>query len=244
MVVKNQIKFVKSLQQKKYRNQSRLFVAEGVKLVKELLHAGMIADSVYSTEEEILNDLDIDSIRVSDAELKKMSGLKTPNKILGVFRFQENRPLDFSDWILALDDIQDPGNLGTIIRLCDWFGIKHLLCSSNTVDCYNPKTLQATMGSIARVNVVYGSITDIAKESGLPIYGAFMDGEDVYHKDFPATGILLMGNEAHGISDVLEQQSYCRISIPQYGKSEIESLNVATATAILLSEIRRPSTQK
>ena len=188
--------------------------------------------------------LDIDSQMVSEAELKKMSGLKTPNKILGVFRFQENRPLDFSDWILALDDIQDPGNLGTIIRLCDWFGIKHLLCSNNTVDCYNPKTLQATMGSIARINVVYGSITDVVEECGLPIYGAFMDGEVVYQKDFPATGILLMGNEAHGISDVLERQLSGKISIPQYGKSEIESLNVATATAILLNELRRPSTQR
>ena len=244
MVVKNQIKFVKSLQQKKYRNQSRMFVAEGVKLVKELLHAGMKADSIYCTEEEIIKDFDIDSEKVTDAELKKMSGLKTPNKILGVFRFQENRPLDFSDWVLALDDIQDPGNLGTIIRLCDWFGIKHLLCSNNTVDCYNPKTLQATMGSIARVNVVYGSITNVVKESKLPLYGAFMDGEIVYHKDFPSSGILLMGNEAHGISDSLEREMSGRISIPQYGKSEIESLNVATATAILLSELRRPSTQR
>ena len=244
MVVKSQIKFVKSLQQKKYRNQSGLFVAEGVKLVKELLQGGLIADSVYCTEEDILKDLNIESQRVSDAELKKMSGLKTPNKILGVFKFQESKPLNYSDWILALDDIQDPGNLGTIIRLCDWFGIKHLVCSNNTVDCYNPKTLQATMGSIARVNVFYGSISNVVQESKLPLYGAYMDGENVYDKMFPTSGILLMGNEAHGISKTLQEKITARIGIPQYGKSEIESLNVATATAIMLSELRRVSTQK
>ena len=244
MVVKNQIKFVKSLQQKKYRNQYKLFVAEGVKLVKELLNAGLIADSIYCTDAEVFKDLNIDYQEVSESELKKMSGLITPNKVLGVFRFKEVRDLDFTEWILALDDIQDPGNLGTIIRLCDWFGIKHLLCSTNTVDCYNPKTLQATMGSIARVNVVYGSIAQAVNESALPFYGAFMDGENVYNIDFPSAGILLMGNEAHGISQELQGELTARIAIPQFGKSEIESLNVATATAILLNELRRSSIQK
>ena len=244
MVVKNQIKFVKSLQQKKYRNQFKLFVAEGIKLVKELIQAGLIVDSVYTTDADVLKDFDIGFQEVTESELKKMSGLKTPNKVIGVFRFQEIRDLDYSDWILALDDIQDPGNLGTIIRLCDWFGIKHVLCSTQTADCYNPKTLQATMGSIARVNVVYGSIAKVVNDSGMPVYGAFMDGENVFDKDFPSSGILLMGNEAHGISVDLQSELQARITIPQFGKSDIESLNVATATAILLSELRRPSIQK
>ena len=244
MVVKNQIKFVKGLQQKKYRNSSGLFVAEGVKLVRELIHAGMNADSVYCTDENVMEGLDIEFEKVSDNQLKRMSGLKTPNQLLGVFEFREIQPLDYTGWILALDNIQDPGNLGTIIRLCDWFGIKHLLCSPATVDCYNPKTLQATMGSIARVNIVYDPILKVVEESGLPLYGAFMDGDNVYDAELPSAGILLMGNESHGISEGLEKEASARLSIPQYGNSEIESLNVATATAILLSELRRSSIQK
>ena len=244
MVVKNQIKFVKGLQQKKYRNSSGLFVAEGVKLVRELIQAGLNVHSVYCTDESVLEGLKINFEKVSDNQLQRMSGLKTPNQVLGVFKFKDPQPLDYTEWILALDNIQDPGNLGTIIRLCDWFGIKHLLCSPATVDCYNPKTLQATMGSIARVNIVYDPILEVVEESGLPLYGAFMDGDNVYDTELPSAGILLMGNESHGISEGLKKEVNARLSIPQYGNSEIESLNVATATAILLSELRRSSIQK
>ena len=159
MVVKNQIKFIKSLQQKKYRNQHGLFVAEGIKLVNELLSCGMLPVWVYATQSEPLAVRDIKIQNVTDTVLNRMSGLKSPNKVLAVFEIPSAKPLDFTDWILALDDLKDPGNLGTIIRLCDWFGIRHLLCSPQTVDCYNPKTLQATMGSIARVNLVYGPLT-------------------------------------------------------------------------------------
>ena len=244
MVVKNQIKFIKSLHQKKYRNQHGLFVAEGVKLVEELLHSAISLKELYATEEYISDNPKIPALKISNAELGRMSGLKTPNKLLGIFEIPDPKPLDYSDWILALDHVQDPGNLGTIIRLCDWFGIKHLLCSEDSADCYNPKTLQSTMGSIARVNVVYGPILQLSQKSKLPLVGATLEGESVYELDLPNSGILVMGNESRGISEVIRQSLDSAISIPPYGDSKAESLNVATATAVILSELRRRTTQK
>ncbi len=241
MVVKSQIKFIKSLQQKKYRLQNRLFVVEGVKTVSELLDSTLKPYKVYVTDASIFKD-DFKEVEVvSEADLKKMSGLSTPNKALGVFHYPEPKTIDYSGWVVALDDVRDPGNLGTIIRLCDWFGITDLICSSQTVDCYNPKTLQATMGSISRVNIVYQDLQAILAESGATAFGTFMDGEAVYGKRLPSYGILVMGNEANGISSEIENMVQQRISIPQFGPKTAESLNVATATAILLSEIRRSS---
>ena len=239
MVVKSQIKFIKNLQQKKYRTQNKLFVVEGIKTVRELLNSSLKVYKVYVTDSTVL-ELEGDFVEViSDGELKKMSGLSTPNKVLGVFHIPVPGPLDFSDWVIALDDVRDPGNLGTIIRLCDWFGVKTLLCSSNSVDSYNPKVLQATMGSISRVNIVYGDLPRILSNSEVPVYGAFMDGTEVYQEKFPKKGILVMGNEANGVSEAIEALIGKKISIPQFGPKTTESLNVATATAILLNEIRR-----
>ena len=239
MVVKSQIKFIKNLQQKKYRTQNKLFVVEGIKTVRELLNSSLKVYKVYVTDSTVL-ELEGDFVEViSDGELKKMSGLSTPNKVLGVFHIPVPGPLDFSDWVIALDDVRDPGNLGTIIRLCDWFGVKTLLCSSNSVDSYNPKVLQATMGSISRVNIVYGDLQRILSNSEVPVYGAFMDGTEVYKEKFPKKGILVMGNEANGVSEAIEALIGKKISIPQFGPKTTESLNVATATAILLNEIRR-----
>lgn len=244
MVVKSQIKFVRSLQQKKYRKQHGLFVAEGVKLVIDLLNSGLRSRNLYCTDANITESIGVSCELISESELGKMSGLKTPNKMLGVFEIPEEVPLKDEGWILALDDVQDPGNLGTIIRLCDWFGIGQLLCSPRTVDCYNPKTLQATMGSIARVNIIYSTLEEVIQQTDLPVYGTFMKGHSVYEQSFGTGGIILMGNEAHGISENIEQLITNKISIPAYGNSDIESLNVAMATAILLSEVRRPSIQK
>ena len=239
MVVKSQIKFIKNLQQKKYRTQNKLFVVEGIKTVRELLNSSLKVYKIYVTDSTVL-EFKGDFVEViSEGELKKMSGLSTPNKVLGVFHFPVPEPLDFSDWIIALDDVRDPGNMGTIIRLCDWFGIKSLLCSSNSVDCYNPKVLQATMGSITRVNIVYGDLKRIFSNSEVAVYGAFMDGVEVYKEKFPKRGILVMGNEANGVSEAIEALVEKKISIPQCGPKTTESLNVATATAILLNEIRR-----
>ncbi|MBT8204306.1 MAG: RNA methyltransferase, partial [Eudoraea sp.] len=159
--------------------------------------------------------------------------------VLGVFEIPKPVEVEFSDWVLALDSIRDPGNLGTIIRLCDWFGIAHLLCSPDTVDAYNPKVLQATMGSIARVNLVYTDLSVILKSAPVPVYGAFMDGDSVYETKLPKNGILVLGNEARGISKDLSAVIGQKLGIPQYGQPTAESLNVATATGILLNEIRR-----
>lgn len=239
MVSKNQIKLVKSLHQKKYRNLHNLFVAEGIKVVRELVNSDFKVNTIFSSDAEInLGTTDIIE-HVSEAELKKMSALTAPNKIIGVFEIPKTKKPNFEGWVVVLDDIRDPGNLGTIIRLCDWFGIEHLVCSSNTVDCYNPKTLQATMGSISRVNIGYTDLQTFLKNAPVTVFGAFMEGDVVYGATVPKTGILVMGNEANGISEEVEALVTQKISIPQFGESTTESLNVATATAILLNEIRR-----
>lgn len=240
MVVKSEIKFIKSLQQKKHRLQNGLFVAEGVKLVGELLAAGFSPYRIYATEAFPTPGEEVELQLVTAGELKKLSGLQSPNKVLGAFWIPEAAPLEFHDWMVLLDAIQDPGNLGTIIRLCDWFGIRHLVCSPDTVDCYNPKVLQATMGSIARVNLVYTDLERLLEEARMPVYGAFMSGASVYGETLPARGFLVMGNEAHGISPAIETYIQRSIGIPRYGASGAESLNVAMASAILLNEIRRP----
>ncbi|WP_420321779.1 TrmH family RNA methyltransferase [Flagellimonas sp.] len=238
MVTKNQIKLVKSLQQKKYRTQHKLFVVEGKKTVFELIEAGLEPFQLF-VDAKIENGEFKDFEKISASELKQMSSLNTPSGVLGVFHMPINNSIETLDWVVALDNVRDPGNLGTIIRLCDWFGIKQLICSLGTVDCYNPKVLQATMGSIARVNVVYIDLVNYLKETPQPIYGAFMDGESVYTSELPKNGVLVMGNEANGISAEIESIISKRMAIPQFGEQTTESLNVATATAILLSEIRR-----
>nr|WP_293302657.1 RNA methyltransferase [Allomuricauda sp.] len=238
MVTKNQIKLVVNLKQKKYRTQHGLFVVEGEKTVSELLNAGLEPFGLFVDEVEKGVDFNNPEL-VSSTILKQMSSLSTPNGVLGVFHIPVPKPVDGADWVVALDAVRDPGNLGTIIRLCDWFGIPHLVCSQDTVDCFNPKVLQATMGSIARVNVAYMDLGAYLEETALPVYGAFMDGDSVYQQKLPSKGVLVMGNEANGISEAVSGLVTSRISIPQYGKTTTESLNVATATAILLNEIRR-----
>ncbi|MEM9143591.1 MAG: RNA methyltransferase, partial [Bacteroidota bacterium] len=203
------------------------------------VHAGLRVYGVYTADSLTFNLGDVPQTLVSETDLKRMSALKSPNGVLGVFHKPPEGEIVFTDWILAVDQVSDPGNLGTIIRLCDWFGIPHLLCSPDTVDCFNPKVLQATMGSMARVNVVYRDLPKILEESGLPIYGAFMDGRPMGESDLPGKGILVMGNEAHGIAPWIEGLCDYRIGIPQFGSPTAESLNVAMATAILLHEIRR-----
>lgn len=239
MVVKSQIKFIRSLQQKKYRNQHGMFVVEGVKVVKELLASQITAHIIYSSDVEFVAENKTSTTLVSETDLLKISSLRTPNKVVGVFQIPVPIKINPINWIVALDDVRDPGNLGTIIRLCDWFGISNLLCSPNTVDCYNPKVLQATMGSISRVNIVYADLQQYLNEAQVPVYGAFMDGEVVYKEGFLGAGILVMGNEANGISQEIEALVTKKICIPQFGGKTAESLNVSTATAILLNEIKR-----
>ncbi|PKQ43773.1 TrmH family RNA methyltransferase [Confluentibacter flavum] len=240
---KNQIKLITSLKQKKYRLLHGFFVVEGIKTIRELLNSNMELHTLYTTERfnNAANpDSYNDEILISETDLKRISFLTTPNKALAIFKIPSFNPIDTSELIVALDDIRDPGNLGTIIRLCDWFGVKDLVCSNETVDCFNPKVIQATMGSITRVNITYVDLPAFLKNVDVPIFGTFMDGENVYNKSLPKKGVLVLGNEANGISKDIEVLIKEKIAIPRFGNIQAaESLNVATATAILLSEFRR-----
>ena len=237
MVSKSQIKLITSLQQKKYRDKEGLFIAEGPKVISELRAAGLKLHSFFSSESP--EDTSNVFFSVTEAELKKISGLKSANKSLAIFEIPKNIKPISKGLILALDAIRDPGNLGTIIRLCDWFGVTELLCSLDTADCYNPKVIQATMGSIARVNVRYLDLAEYLSNTTIPIYGGVLDGQNVYVSEMPKQGIIVMGNEANGISEEIIETLTNKITIPQFGTEKTESLNVATATAILLSEFRR-----
>ena len=240
MVSKNQIRLITSLQQKKYRFANELFLAEGIKVVQELLESNFTLVHLYST----LNDFEEVSTEkktiIPESDLKKISALATPNTCLAVFKIPAPNKIIESGLILALDSIRDPGNLGTILRLCDWFGIRQLICSDDSVDIYNPKVVQATMGSIARVNVNYIDLETFISESKLQVFGTFMDGNNIYKMELPQEGIIVMGNEANGISAEIEKSIKNRLAIPRFGTlQKTESLNVATATAIVLSEFRR-----
>ncbi|WP_025742896.1 TrmH family RNA methyltransferase [Aquimarina pacifica] len=242
MVSKNQRKLIKSLYQKKYRKQHGLFVAEGKKVIKELLDANIELHSLFTVDVRFFETSGNNTYKVTDEELKQISFLTTPQTALGVFYIPKIKKIENNGLVLALDDVRDPGNLGTIIRLCDWFGVKDLVCSLQTVDCYNTKVIQATMGSITRVNIQYVDLVKYLEENtGLvTVFGTFMDGDSVYAKQLPKKGIVVMGNEANGISRTIEDLVDKRLTIPQFGQNrETESLNVATATAILLSEFRR-----
>jgi TrmH family RNA methyltransferase len=240
MLSKNQIKLITSLQQKKYRKQEQLFFAEGIKVVQELLHSNFELQELFTTKQDFLSVSKDKLHGISEAELKKISALATPNSCLAVFKIPKAKETKESGLILALDDVRDPGNLGTIIRLCDWFGIETLLCSEETVDIYNPKVVQATMGSISRVNVVYGDLENFLVKTKLTVFGTFMDGKNIYQESLPNDGVIVMGNEANGISEAVEKLVTDRIAIPRFGDLQItESLNVATATAIILSEFKR-----
>ncbi len=237
---KNHIKYITSLAQKKYRQKHKLFKAEGVKIVQELLNSNFNVFQIFCVDDLTLDISSDKIIRISESELKKISSLKTPNKILGVFKIPEETKPKMKGLILALDGINDPGNLGTIIRLCDWFGISELICSKNTVDCYNQKVVQASMGSLKRIQIHYLDLVAYLEITKLPGFIADMDGENAYTSSLPKEAILIMGNEANGISDEVRKVITNKISIPRFGKSqETESLNVATATAILFSEFRR-----
>lgn len=240
MVSKNQIKTITGLQQKKYRKQDKLFFAEGIKVVQELLNSNYELYQLFTTQ-DIFTKTDRRKVElITEAELKKISALSTPNVCLALFEIPQEKPVPDSGLIIALDDVRDPGNMGTIIRLCDWFGIKHLVCSEQSVDVYNPKVVQATMGSVTRVNVVYTDLETYLANTTLPVFGTFMEGENIYGESLPENGIIIMGNEANGISQAIEKKVGHKISIPRFGDlQQTESLNVATAAAIILSEFRR-----
>jgi TrmH family RNA methyltransferase len=239
MVSKNQIKLINSLQQKKYRKLHNLFIAEGKKVIQELIDANFSLEHLFVTKTDLFDKKHAATL-ISDSELKKISALTSANDCLAVFKIKEYSHSTNSGLELALDNIKDPGNMGTIIRLCDWFGISKIICTEETVDMYNPKVVQATMGSLARVQVEYTNLAAYLKATDLEIFGTFMEGENIYKKEVPPNGILVMGNEANGISTEIEKLITQKISIPRFGNlQQTESLNVATATAIFLSEFKR-----
>lgn len=239
MLSKNQVRFINSLRRKKIRKTKGLFLAEGKKLVLDLLNSDIQVDMIYGLSGfECPESFNVQQI--SERELRSISSLTAPNEVLAIFKIPETKPVLKKGLAVALDDVNDPGNLGTIIRLCDWFDIPQILCSQNTVDCYNPKVVQSSMGSLARVQINYLDLADHLKNEKRTIYGTFMEGESLYETSFEEDGILVMGNEANGISDEIRPLVEKELSIPQFGtQQKTESLNVAMATAIFLSEMRR-----
>ncbi len=243
-ISKNQIKFIRQLELKKFRQREGLFVAEGPKVVGDLLDCGWKPRQLFATDAWTGQN---EAIRVSDDELRKISFLQHPQQVLALFP----TPHDHSEaqpslleshssqrLFLALDGIQDPGNLGTIIRIADWFGIATVFCSYETADAWNPKVVQATMGSIARVKVCYVNMEELLRNTTLPVYGTLLDGDSIYGQQLSSEGIIVMGNEGNGISPSVRQLVGHRLLIPAFGRGA-ESLNVAIATAIVCSEFRR-----
>ena len=236
MISKNQIKFVRQLEQKKYRKKEGLFVAEGPKVVGDLLRAGFKAHTIFATSEWESQGQTFQE--VSDEELRRVSFLQHPQRVLALFFIPTESVPSVSSLSLALDDVQDPGNLGTIIRIADWFGIDTIYCSENTADAWSPKVVQATMGSIVRVNIIYTDLQELISKAHVPVYGTLLDGQDIYTQELSKEGIIVMGNEGNGISAPIRKLINRRLLIPQFHEGP-ESLNVAIATAITCSEFRR-----
>ena len=255
MLSKNKIKFITSLKKKKHRNESGLFLAEGAKLVNEILFSGFHVSLLCATPEwrnasNHNHQANIkELIMITQKELNRISTHKTPDQVLAVVE-KPNYEIKEQELIhnlsLVLDSINDPGNLGTIIRIGDWFGIYNIICSHSTVDVYNPKVIQSTMGSICRVKVHYQDIKEMLskyhKISNFGIYGSFLEGENIYKTELSNKGFIVMGNEAHGISNELMPYIDNKLYIPNYAEKSgyiPESLNVSVATGIICSEFRR-----
>jgi TrmH family RNA methyltransferase len=244
IVSKNQIKLIKSLSQKKNRQHQGLFIVEGIKGITEFLNSDYKLETLYTTK-SIFEAPTNAVIEISEVDLKKISALKNPNTALAIFRISEQKKAIKTGLIMALDAVRDPGNLGTIIRLCDWYGIKNLVCSLNTVDCYNAKVVQATMGSLARVTIHYLDLEAYLRSNETEVFGTFLNGENIYTADLPNQGIVILGNEANGISEALKTRVHRKLTIPQFGDIKAtESLNVANAAAVVLSEFRRRSIER
>ena len=245
MISKSQIGFIKSLHQKKNRKEHNLFIVEGLKSILEFINSDYIIDSVYYTEKLMpkLSNLsrNIKFHELSFEELSKISTLSTPQAILALIKVPEQQALNAQGlkncFHIALDGVQDPGNLGTIIRTADWFGLNTIICSNDTAEVYNPKVVQASMGSLARMNIIYTDLGEFLNSAKLPVFGALLDGKSIYQTNFGNEGIILLGNEGNGIRADLIQKIDYPVTIPRYGKAE--SLNVAISASIFCSEIRR-----
>ena len=245
MLSKAKIKYIRSLEQKKYRLQERLFVAEGPKVVGDLLRVAPARLIVHTSAWKEYDSTDTERIEVTEEELRKVSFLQHPQDVLALFpMFKETAPYpSHTSLAIALDGVQDPGNLGTIIRIADWFGVSQIYCSRDTADVYNPKVIQATMGSIARVQVSYTELNKLIDSlpDEYPLYGTLLDGNSIYEEPLSEGGLIIMGNEGNGISSKIRAKINHRLLIPNYpeGRETADSLNVAIATAIVCNEFRR-----
>lgn len=249
MLSKAKVKYIHSLELKKYRNELNAFVAEGNKLVADMMHA-FECELIVARPSWMATQGDIPAkelLEAEDEDIRKVSFLKNPQDVLAVFKrpsWSLGEADPSSSLVLALDGIQDPGNLGTIIRLADWFGIEHIVCSLDTADVFSPKTVQATMGALAHVKVHYTDLDEYLKtqaERQVPLFGTFLDGENMYTKELSASGIIVMGNEGNGIRPEIEQLIDRKLYIPSFPpeRETSESLNVAIATAVICAEFRR-----
>lgn len=248
MISRTRIKWIKSLEMRKYRLQEKAFVAEGPKLVGELLpystplYIAATKDWLDANRHLLRAVKEVDE--VSQTELERASLLRTPQSVLAVMPIPERR-LDISSLqkklVIALDSVQDPGNLGTILRIADWFGIHEVLCSEGTADVYNPKCVQSCMGALSRVKVFYCNLPEVLGQVEMPVFGTFLDGTDIYKEELSGEGIIVMGNEGNGISQPVAKLVNRRLYVPNYPKGSLttESLNVAVATGIVCAEFRR-----
>ncbi len=247
MFSKQQQKYVQSLQIKKYRQEHQRFLVEGAKSVQELLKSDLETELLLCTPKFFLENekslIKISVEQISQTELEKLGTLQSNDSALAVVKMRENIPLiaDADEFALVLDDIRDPGNLGTILRIADWYGIKKVICSETSVDFYNPKVVSASMGSFTRILVYYFEISEyfenIIKNKNTEIIGTFLNSENVHRFDFPSSGYIVLGNESNGIGAEVEKLITKKITIPRFG--EAESLNVGIATAVVLDNLRR-----
>jgi RNA methyltransferase, TrmH family len=258
MISNNQVKFIQSLKQKKFREIHNQFIAEGSRLVLDLIGSPYRVSEIYADQKwislnrSVLGSNNIPFTLISESEMNRISALSSPSSVLAILEIPPNMtpPAELkNELVLMLDDIRDPGNFGTIVRIADWFGISTIICSANVVDLYNPKVVQATMGSIARVNVIPANLEEYLKQlnRSIEVFGTFMSGENIYSCNLPSTGIIVIGNESSGISPEISAQITTRLHIPSFANrnmlSHPESLNAAIATAIVCAEFRRRGIQ-
>jgi RNA methyltransferase, TrmH family len=245
MMTKKQIKYINSLQQKKFRVENNSFMVEGAKSVLELIQSDFEVELLFVTDDffeqhvNLLQSIQIQAVIVNQVDLEKAGSFSSNNAALAVVKTKENRELLVSEneFALILDDIRDPGNLGTIIRVADWYGIHKIICSHSTVDFYNPKVISATMGSFTRSNLYYTDLEDFIKKQAINIYGTLLNGDNIHQTKFAESGYIVIGNEANGISPEIERLITHKITIPKFGQAE--SLNAGIATAVVLDNLRR-----
>ena len=244
MLSKNEIKLIKSLKYKKQRYLNKMFVVEGKKSVSEFINSKFVLYKLFSINNSEFNINNV--FQVSHSELEKISFLSNPDDHLAIFKIPNEKPLNKNNLLVGLESINDPGNLGTIIRTCEWFGIKDIVCSLDSVDCYNPKVVQSAMGSLSRINITYLDLTNFLKSESLNKFGTFINGESVYENKISTdNGIIVFGNEANGISNNLRLLLDVELTIPRFNnKSYPESLNLSNSLGIILSEFSRKSNEK